>query len=142
MSFPAASRLFDTRPMGGQMNTSTLPSWRRAPGAESGSVEGGPLGSAVSVIVVDAAPGEGPALHRHPYPETFVVQAGRVRFALGDGSVEAEAGHLVVVPPGTPHGFRSLGPGRLRMVAIHAAPHFDTTWLKTDDFSSAGASNG
>ena len=50
-----------------------------------------------------AAPGEGPALH-HPYSETFVV-----------------------VPPRTAHGFRAIGPERLRLVAIQ--PRMETTPL-------------
>jgi quercetin dioxygenase-like cupin family protein len=30
----------------------------------------------MSVITVDAAPGEGPDLHRHPYEEVFAVLEG------------------------------------------------------------------
>jgi mannose-6-phosphate isomerase-like protein (cupin superfamily) len=105
-----------------------MPSWRTDPDKTSGSFEGAEHGSPVSVIVVDAAPGEGPSLHRHPYPETFVVQAGRGRFELDGRGVEAGAGDIVVVPAEAEHGFRSLGPERLRLVAIHAAPSFETRW--------------
>ena len=107
----------------------TLPTWNNST-PTSGSVEGVEIGSPVTVIVVDAAPGEGPALHFHAYPETFVVQAGRGRFQLDDEVVEAGAGDLLVVPTGTTHGFRSLGPENLRMVAIHASPRFDTVWVE------------
>ncbi len=103
--------------------------WRRAPGATSGELEGAEHGSDVTVIVIDAAPGEGPALHHHPYAETFVVQAGRGRFEIDGRAVEAEAGHVVVAPAGSVHGFRALGPRRLGMVAIHSAPRFDTTYV-------------
>ncbi len=108
----------------------SLPSWRAAAGDTAGSFEGGPYGSEVSFFVVDAAPGEGPALHRHPYSETFVVQAGQGRFELGGRPVGAVAGDVVVVPPGTAHRFRCVGPEHLRLVSIHAAPHMDTTWLE------------
>ena len=108
----------------------SLPSWRRAAGAEAGSFEGAAYGSEVSFFVVDARAGEGPALHRHPYSETFVVLAGRARFELGGRAVVAGAGDVVVAPSGTAHGFSSLGPERLRMVAIHAAARMDTTWLE------------
>jgi quercetin dioxygenase-like cupin family protein len=99
-------------------------------GQSGGEFEGGPHGSEVSFFVVDAAPGDGPALHRHPYSETFVVQVGRARFEVGGRAVEAVAGDVVVATPGTAHEFRSLGPERLQLVAIHAAPRVETTWLE------------
>ena len=33
-------------------------------------------GAGVCLILVDAAPGRGPGLHRHPYHEVFLVHAG------------------------------------------------------------------
>jgi quercetin dioxygenase-like cupin family protein len=106
----------------------SLPSWRE--GARSGSFEGAEHGSDVSFFVVDAAPGDGPRLHRHPYSETFVVQAGRGRFEVDGRAVEAVAGDVVVVAPETAHRFRAVGPARLQLVAIHAAPRMETTWLE------------
>jgi quercetin dioxygenase-like cupin family protein len=110
-----------------------LPTWRYEEGGATGSWEGHGIGSDVSGFVVDAAQGEGPAAHTHPYFETFIVLEGRARFRYGDGFVEAEAGAIVVVPPDTAHGFTGLGPGRLRMVTIHASPRMETTWLEDDD---------
>jgi mannose-6-phosphate isomerase-like protein (cupin superfamily) len=86
-----------------------------------------------SVIIVHSQPGVGPKLHRHPYPEVFIVEAGRAMFRLGDDTVLVEAGHVVVGPPDVPHGFTNAGPGELRLVAIHGAPRFDTEWLAGDD---------
>ena len=34
------------------------------------------------MFLVDVVPGKGPGPHRHPYPETFFVHAGLVRFTL------------------------------------------------------------
>ena len=87
------------------------------------------LGAGVSIILVDAAPGRGPSLHRHRYEEVFVVQEGQVTFTVGDEERTAHAGDIVVVPPNTPHGFRNTGEGRLRQVAIHVSPRFVTEWL-------------
>ena len=109
---------------------SSLPSWRESAEDTSGSFEGSDHDSEVSFFVVDAAPGNGPSLHTHPYSETFVVQGGRGSFRKGELTLEATAGDVVVVPPETPHGFRSLGPERLKLVAIHAAPKMETTWLE------------
>lgn len=108
----------------------SLPSWRGAAKETAGRFEGAPYGSDVSVFVVDAAPGEGPALHRHPYSETFLVQGGRGRFEVGDGAVEAGAGDVLVVPPETAHRFRALPPEHLQLVAIHAASRMQTKWLE------------
>jgi mannose-6-phosphate isomerase-like protein (cupin superfamily) len=95
-------------------------------GAEHGDVP-------FSVILVHSQPGVGPKLHRHPYPEVFIVEAGRATFRLGDETVLVEAGHVVVGPSDMPHGFTNAGPGELRLVAIHGAPRFDTEWLAGDD---------
>jgi mannose-6-phosphate isomerase-like protein (cupin superfamily) len=83
----------------------------------------------VSFIVVNAPPGGGPALHRHAYAEVFVVQEGRALFTAGDETIEVIGGHIVVVPPGTPHKFRNIGPSELRMVNVHAAGKIVTEWL-------------
>src|SRR5215208_742704 len=107
----------------------SLPSWRRTADATSGSFEGAGHDSDVSFFVVDKGPGEGPSLHRHPYSETFVVLGGRGRFELDGKQVEAVGGDVVVAPAGAAHGFTSLGPDRLQLVAIHAAPSMETTWL-------------
>jgi mannose-6-phosphate isomerase-like protein (cupin superfamily) len=109
------------------------PSWRPEEGASKGSWEGVDVGSDVSGFIIDSGEGEGPDAHTHPYSETFIVLEGRGRFRYGDGYVEAEAGDIVVVPPGTAHGFKGLGPGRLRMLGIHAAPRMHTTWIEEDD---------
>ena len=84
----------------------------------------------VSFILVDAPPGSGPKLHRHPYEEVFVVQEGSVTFTAGDEVIEAAGGQAVVVPAGVPHKFVNSGAGRLRQVDIHASERFITEWLE------------
>jgi quercetin dioxygenase-like cupin family protein len=91
---------------------------------------GDQIGAGVSVIVVDAAPGEGPRLHRHPYREVFVVLEGRATFTLGDEQRTVGAGEIVVAPPNVRHGFVNSGDGPLRQVDIHEHPRFDTEWLE------------
>jgi mannose-6-phosphate isomerase-like protein (cupin superfamily) len=84
----------------------------------------------VSFIVVDAPPGGGPKLHKHPYEEIFVVQEGSVTFTAGDEVIEARGGQVVVVPAGVAHRFVNSGAGRLRQVDIHASERFITEWLE------------
>jgi quercetin dioxygenase-like cupin family protein len=84
----------------------------------------------LSIILVDAEPGNGPRLHRHDYEEVFVVHAGTVSFRVGDQELDAHPGDVVVAPAGTPHGFVNSGDERLRMTAIHHSPEFVTEWLE------------
>jgi quercetin dioxygenase-like cupin family protein len=95
-------------------------------GAEHGDVP-------FSIILVHSQPGIGPKLHRHPYPEVFVVHAGQATFQLGDETVVVEEGHVVVGPSDVPHGFTNTGSGELRLTAIHGAGRFDTEWLAGAD---------
>jgi mannose-6-phosphate isomerase-like protein (cupin superfamily) len=99
-------------------------------GEDENEVQGHNHNAAVSVIVVDAPPGGGPKLHRHPYEEIFVIQDGTVMFTAGDETIEASGGQVVVVPGGVPHKFVNTGEGRLRQVDIHASDRFITEWLE------------
>jgi mannose-6-phosphate isomerase-like protein (cupin superfamily) len=89
-------------------------------------------GVGITLLFVDAPPGRGPSLHRHPYAEVFVVQEGEATMTDGDTERVVGAGDVVVVPAGEPHGFKSTGDGPLRKVAIHLSSHFDTEWLSRE----------
>lgn len=84
--------------------------------------EGGPYGSETSFFLVDNGPGQGPGLHWHPYPETWVVLEGTALFVAGDEQFEAGVGALTTVPAEMPHKFTNVGEGRLRMFCIHPSP--------------------
>jgi mannose-6-phosphate isomerase-like protein (cupin superfamily) len=103
--------------------------WTRDPALWRGEFEGAESGSDVSIIFTRLDhPGEGPELHRHPYPETFIVRCGTVVFSDGVSSFEASAGEIVVVPAGVPHRFASKS-ARVEMFDIHASRKFVTEWL-------------
>lgn len=86
-----------------------------------------------SLILIHAAPGVGPRLHRHPYPEVFVVESGQATFQVDEDKAVIEEGHVVVAPSGVPHGFTNTGDRELRIVAIHGAARFVTEWLTGRD---------
>jgi mannose-6-phosphate isomerase-like protein (cupin superfamily) len=100
-------------------------------GAMNGQFAGRDAGAGVSVILVDTdEPGAGPRLHQHPYDETFVMHSGEAEFTVAGKALTARAGHVVVVPPWTPHKFVNTGAGRLVMTNIHANDEFVTEWLE------------
>lgn len=96
-----------------------------------GEWQGAPHGAGISVIANRIeGEGGGPRLHRHPYPETFIVRAGLGLFTVGETEIEASVGHILVVPADTPHKFSNLGPGPLETVDIHESAAFVTEWLE------------
>ena len=101
-----------------------------ARGDGANEFQGYHLGAGVSFIVVDAPPGSGPRLHRHPYEEVFVVQKGTATFTAGDEVIEACGGQVVVVPAGVPHKFVNSGTGPLRQVDVHPVARMQTEWLE------------
>ena len=94
-----------------------------------GSVEGIALGGPTTVLTYGTDEiGAGPRLHVHPYDDTFIIIEGNARFFVGDVTLDAGAGQVVLGPAGVPHRFENLGPGRLQAVDIHHSP----TWIQTD----------
>ena len=54
-------------------------------------------GAGISFLLVDNERGQGPGLHLHPYPETWVVRAGRALITADEEEIEAGPGDVVVV---------------------------------------------
>jgi mannose-6-phosphate isomerase-like protein (cupin superfamily) len=86
-------------------------------------------GVGITFLLVDAPPGSGPALHKHPYEEIIIVQEGRGTFVLDDVESEVAGGEIVVIPAGAAHRFVNSGDGPLRQIDIHVSSHFATEWL-------------
>lgn len=83
----------------------------------------------VSIFVTEHGPGERVPMHFHPYPETFVVRSGTALFTVGDDRITVAAGHFVLVPADTPHGFENMGDEPLRLVSVHPRGEVEQTWL-------------
>jgi quercetin dioxygenase-like cupin family protein len=96
----------------------------------TGNLKGEEHGATISLILDESEPGQGPRLHQHPYDETWVVIEGNLTFQTGDERLAAGPGDIVIVPPGLPHKFTNDGPGRSKLVCIHANPSFVTDWLE------------
>jgi len=109
----------------GQDNLPGSPGTRRFIGADQGDLP-------ISLFLVDDGPGFGPRLHRHPYPELFILHAGQAEFEVDDAVLLAKAGDILIAPAGAAHRFTSTGSGQLRMTAIHTAAEMDTEWLEPE----------
>lgn len=83
-----------------------------------------------SFFWVQAAPGNGPRLHAHPYQEIFVVQEGHATFTIGGDTIDVEGGHVLIGPAEFPHRFVNSGEGLLHMITIHPSPQVITQWLE------------
>ena len=86
-------------------------------------------GVGACVIFVDAEPGQGPRLHRHPYVEILIVLEGTATFDDGAAKYEVHAGEMAVVDANQPHGFVNSGQSRLKQIDVHLSPRFITEWL-------------
>lgn len=82
--------------------------------------EGEDYGTPISFFSVDNEPGQGPGLHSHPYPETWIVKRGRALVVAGEETFELAPGDIAIAPANVPHKFTNLGPDRLEIVCIHA----------------------
>jgi quercetin dioxygenase-like cupin family protein len=78
----------------------------------------------LTLIMGETAPGKGIPSHRHTYEELFIVHGGRGTYTVGDTTVEAGAGDVVLVPSGVPHGFANNAQETLYHTAVHAMGAF------------------
>jgi quercetin dioxygenase-like cupin family protein len=60
------------------------------------------------------------ARHSHSHVDAMYVLDGQVEFLDGDDIGRVGAGALIAARPGTRHGFRNPGPGRARVLVLHA----------------------
>jgi len=89
-------------------------------------------GAGISYFYVDHDPGQGPGLHWHPYPETWVVLEGTVEFTMGELRLVGGVGDTATVPTGVWHRFENIGDDRLLMLCIHASDVIIQTWAEED----------
>ena len=76
--------------------------------------------SSLSVWVANHEPGEIVALHTHAVEEVLTFIAGKGIATVGAEEIPVSADMSIVVPPGTPHGYRNTGSGPLRLIATLA----------------------
>jgi quercetin dioxygenase-like cupin family protein len=68
-------------------------------------------------------PGQDQSVHAHAGADKFYfVVGGKARFVIGDQTIEARSGDLVVAPAGVPHGVAQALERTIVLVAIAPAP--------------------
>jgi quercetin dioxygenase-like cupin family protein len=74
-------------------------------------------------------PAPGPPMHVHEAEDeiTYVLE-GKLEFALEGRSKRASAGSFFLVPKGTTHTLRNLGPGAARILVLLTPPGFEGYW--------------
>ena len=92
----------------------------------------------VSLMLAELQPGEGPAWHRHDYDEVFSIFEGEATFTIGEETIVADYGQVVLAQARVPHRFENSGDGVLKLTAVHVAPNVAIEWL--DEPSNAAAS--
>lgn len=75
--------------------------------------------------IVNAPPGRGPVLHRHPYDKIAFVQSGRALWKVEGVEFEVGAGELLVVKAGESHKFTNVGDAPLVQIDVHLGPRFE-----------------
>jgi mannose-6-phosphate isomerase-like protein (cupin superfamily) len=88
------------------------------------------FGVGVCLFLLDAPPGRGPSLHKHPYEEILIVTEGEATFTDGESERVVREGEMAIVPAGERHAFVNSGDGPLRQIDIHVSPRFVTEWLE------------
>ncbi len=58
------------------------------------------------------------------------MQTGTAAFTAGEDELVVTAGHIVVLPAQTPHGFKGAGDDTLRVVSVHPSGTVEQTNLE------------
>lgn len=84
----------------------------------------------ISLMIGEVVPGDAIRMHRYDYEEVFILQSGRGVYTIGDTTVDASTGVIVIIPAGIPHRFANPGDEVLRHTAVHGAPAVTIEWLE------------
>jgi quercetin dioxygenase-like cupin family protein len=86
--------------------------------------------SGLTIFCERIAPGDKIPLHNHSLEEVLFVDEGAVEVTLGEERRSAGPGAIVFIPEGTPHGFRNIGDGVVRIHAVFPSREVDIQYLE------------
>jgi mannose-6-phosphate isomerase-like protein (cupin superfamily) len=103
---------------------------------EDGSTTSHRLGIAEITIAPHTA---GPPQHRHArHDEGFYVVAGIAQFTVGQQTIQAPRGTLVMIPPGAPHTFANVGDETVVLLNTFTPDHYVQYFRDLRDMIKAG----
>lgn len=79
----------------------------------------------LSFIFGETAPGQGIALHSHDYEEAIIVHSGTGTYTVGESTIEAGPGDVVIIPSQIPHRFVNRAQEPLQHTAVHSSGTFE-----------------
>ena len=99
------------------------------PGREAMSgrhlLEGREFGlSSLTLTLGESPPGQYTRLHHHDAEELIIVHAGRGTYTVGETTVEAGPGDVIVIPSGVPHRWVNSGEAPLVHTGIFSTSSF------------------
>ena len=91
-------------------------------------------GNTLSIMSEVTPPGGGPPMHMHQREdEVFLVVEGSISYCVNGECTEVEAGGVVYLPRGTPHGFRNVGEAPSRHWIITTPSGFEVFFSRCAD---------
>jgi uncharacterized cupin superfamily protein len=104
------------------------------------ALTGADTGGALGVEQFTVPPGVvGARPHVHAaHDETFVVLAGELTVATGDGEVVLGPGDLAHAPRGALHGFRNAGTDEVRALCLYTPPGYEQYFRDVHAAAEAG----
>ena len=75
----------------------------------------------LTLVLGESPPGHAARPHRHDHEEILVVHGGRGTYTVGDTTVEAGPGEVVVIPAGVVHSWANRGEEPLYQTAVHGS---------------------
>ncbi len=88
-------------------------------------LEGRAFGLAHPTLVLgESHPGQGTRRHRHNAEELIIVHAGRGTYTVGERTVEAGPGEVIIIPSGVPHRWVNHTQDTLYHTAVFATGSF------------------
>jgi quercetin dioxygenase-like cupin family protein len=96
---------------------------------------------ALTEFTLAPPPAHGPPVHIHNAEDelTYVLE-GELEFVLGERTEEGSVGSFFLVPKGTPHTLRNLGPGAARILVVLTHPGFEGYWKEASRLLEASGS--
>lgn len=95
----------------------------------------------LTLTLGESPPGQYTRLHRHDAEELIIVHAGKGSYTVGETTVEAGPGDVIVIPSGMPHRWVNNGDTPLVHTGIFSTSSFAMATVDDQTASSPDGTN-